>query len=66
MTSRQGRWLLLTWKRGRSHLGRIYSLEGDLDPGTILFYDKLLQALSQVADEAENTGDLLRTMIVKG
>ena len=45
---------------------KIYSLEADLDPVTIMFYDKMLQALSRVANEAENTGDLLRTMIVKG
>jgi len=56
----------LTWKRGRSHLGKTYSLEGALDPVTIVFYDKMLQALSQVANEGENTGDLLRTTIVKG
>ena len=45
---------------------KIYSLEGDLDPVTVMFYDKMLQALSRVANEAENTGDLLRAMIVKG
>ena len=45
---------------------RIYELEGEIDPITILFYDKMLQALSAVANAAENTGDMLRTMIVKG
>ena len=45
---------------------RIYELEGELDPVTVLFYEKMLQALSAVANAAENTGDMLRTMIVKG
>jgi hypothetical protein len=31
-----------------------------------MFYDKMLQTLSRVANEAENTGDLLRAMILKG
>jgi hypothetical protein len=33
---------------------------------TILFYEKMLRALSAVANAAENTGEFLRTMIVKG
>jgi len=45
---------------------KIYSLEQDLDPVTIFFYDKMLQTLSRIANEAENTSDMLRTMIVKG
>lgn len=44
----------------------IYSLEKELDPITIIFYEKMLQTLSRIANEAENTGDLLRIMIVKG
>ena len=44
----------------------IYSIENELDPITILFYEKMLHALSSVADAAENTGDTLRRMIVKG
>ena len=44
----------------------IYKKEKQLDPITILFYEKIIQALSQVANAAENTGDVLRTMIVKG
>jgi hypothetical protein len=44
----------------------IYRLEKELDPVTILFYEKILQALSAIANAAENTGDLLRAMIVKG
>ena len=44
----------------------IYQLEKELDPITIIFYEKMLQTLSQIANNAENTGDLLREMIVKG
>lgn len=44
----------------------IYEREDELDPITILFYEKILIALSGVANAAENTGDVLRTMIVKG
>lgn len=45
---------------------KIYALEKELDPVTIMFYDKILQVLGRIANEAENTGDLLRAMIVKG
>jgi len=45
---------------------RIYLLEKELDPITIVFYEKMLRVLSGIANAAENTGDLLRTMIVKG
>ncbi|HUU10201.1 MAG TPA: TIGR00153 family protein [Phycisphaerae bacterium] len=45
---------------------KIYGIEKELDPVTIMFYDKMLQTLSRVANEAENTGDLLRAMILKG
>jgi len=44
----------------------IYRLEDQLDPVTITFYEKILDALGAVANAAENTGELLRTMIVKG
>ena len=44
----------------------IYEREGELDPITILFYEKMLMALSEATNAAENTGDILRTMIVKG
>jgi len=44
----------------------IYSLEAQLDPITIIFYEKILVTLGRIANEAENTGDLLRQMIVKG
>jgi len=57
------------WKADRMQrkLGQhIYRLESQLDPITILFYEKMLHALSGIANAAENTGDMLRTMIVKG
>ncbi len=44
----------------------IYRLEAQLDPLTITFYEKMMGALSRIANAAENTGDLIRTMIVKG
>ncbi len=43
----------------------IYELEKELDPITIVFYEKMLRTLSSVANAAENTGEFLRTMIVK-
>ena len=43
----------------------IYSLENELDPITIIFYEKMLLKLGEIANEAENAGDLLRTMIIK-
>jgi predicted phosphate transport protein (TIGR00153 family) len=56
------------WKAdriARSLSKDIYALEGQLDPITLLFYEKMLLALSGIANEAENAGDMLRTMIVK-
>ena len=44
----------------------IYEQEKEFDPITILFYEKIIRKLSQVANAAENTGDVLRTMIIKG
>jgi predicted phosphate transport protein (TIGR00153 family) len=43
----------------------IYQLEKQLDPITIAFYEKMLQTLSGIANSSENTGDILRQMIVK-
>ena len=43
----------------------IYKLEQELDPLTIMFYDKIFLALGAIANEAENAGDMLRLMIVK-
>lgn len=57
------------WKADRMQrklCQHIYTLEKELDPVTILFYEKWLHALSGIANAAENTGDVLRQMIVKG
>jgi hypothetical protein len=57
------------WKADRMQrkLGQhIYRLEKELDPITILFYEKYLRTLSEIANAAENTGDLLRAMIARG
>ncbi len=57
------------WKADRMQRAlsrKMYDLENELEPVTIIFYEKILQALSAIANEAENTGDLLREMIVKG
>jgi predicted phosphate transport protein (TIGR00153 family) len=43
----------------------VYELEKELDPITIIFYEKMMRALSGIADAAENTGDWLRLMILK-
>jgi predicted phosphate transport protein (TIGR00153 family) len=56
------------WKadrKARSLSKDIYTLERQLDPITLLFYEKMLLVLSEIANEAENAGDMLRTMIVK-
>lgn len=57
------------WKADRLQrkLSRhIYVLEKDLDPVTIMFYEKIIYKMSRIANAAENTGDMLRQMIVKG
>jgi predicted phosphate transport protein (TIGR00153 family) len=43
----------------------VYQLEQELDPVTIAFYEKMLMALGGIANASENTGDILRQMIVK-
>ena len=56
------------WKAdriARSLSKDIFALEDQLDPITLLFYEKMLLVLSEIANEAENAGDMLRTMIVK-
>jgi predicted phosphate transport protein (TIGR00153 family) len=56
------------WKAdrmARSLSKDIYNLEDKVDPITIIFYEKMLLALGSIANEAENAGDMLRTMIVK-
>jgi predicted phosphate transport protein (TIGR00153 family) len=45
---------------------KMYKLEDQLDAMNLLFYEKILKALGAIANEAENIGDLLRTMITKG
>lgn len=60
----EGEWKADRMQRKLSQ--HIYCLEKQLDPITIIFYEKMLGALSAIANSAENTGDMLRTMIVKG
>ena len=60
----EGEWKADRMQRKLSQ--HIYCLEKELDPITILFYEKFLQTLSAIANAAENTGELLRAMIVKG
>jgi uncharacterized protein Yka (UPF0111/DUF47 family) len=43
----------------------IYRLEAQVDVIDIIFYEKMLLTLGSIANEAENAGDMLRTMIVK-
>ena len=42
-----------------------YKLEKELDPLTIIFYEKMIICLGAIANEAENAGDMLRNMIVR-
>jgi len=44
----------------------MYEIEDEIGPITLIFYEKMLRTLSEVANAAENAGDMLRTMIVKG
>jgi len=56
------------WKAdrmARSLSKDVYSLEKQLDPITIIFYEKMILTLGSIANEAENAGDMLRTMILK-
>jgi predicted phosphate transport protein (TIGR00153 family) len=43
----------------------VYDLENEIDPVTIFFYEKMMRALSSIANAAENTGEILRQMIIK-
>jgi predicted phosphate transport protein (TIGR00153 family) len=45
---------------------RIYQLEDELKVIDILFYEKMILALGAIANAADRTGDMLRSMIVKG
>lgn len=60
----EGEWLADRMQRKLSR--HIYDLEDQLDPVTIMFYERMCHALSGIANAAENTGDRLREMIVKG
>lgn len=42
----------------------IYNLESELEPLTIIFYEKMVLTLSAIANEAENAGDHLRRMLI--
>ena len=56
------------WKAdrmARSLSKDVYSLEKELDPITIIFYEKMILTLGAIANEAENAGDMLRLMILK-
>ncbi len=56
------------WKAdrmARSLSKHIYRLEDQVDPITIIFWEKMLLTLGAIANEAENAGDMLRTMIIK-
>ena len=44
---------------------KIYSLENELDPITIIFYEKIVLTLGSIANHAENAGDVLRRMMIK-
>lgn len=44
---------------------KLYSLEGKMDPISVIFHEKILLALGSIANEAENAGDMLRMMLVK-
>ena len=56
------------WKADRiaRDLSRdIYKLENEVDTLTIIFYEKMILTLGQIANEAENAGDMLRNMLIR-
>ncbi|MDX1774963.1 MAG: TIGR00153 family protein [Desulfobulbales bacterium] len=56
------------WKAdrmARSLSKDVFRLEDQLDPITIIFYEKMILALGAIANDAENAGDMLRIMILK-
>jgi uncharacterized protein len=59
----EGEWKADRMQRKLSQ--HIYEIEKELDPITIIFYEKMLSALSGIANAAENTGEIFRQMIVK-
>ncbi len=50
-------------KLQRAFARHFYRLEDQLDPTTLVFYDKYCQTLSRVANSAERTAKFLRQMI---
>jgi len=52
-----------TDKLQRRFARHFYSLEGQLDPITVLMYDKYCRKLGQIANAAETAGKYLRAMI---
>ncbi len=59
----EGEWMADRLQRKLSM--RIYEIEKTLDPITIFFYEKMLRSLSGIANASENTGEILRQMIIK-
>lgn len=45
---------------------RMFTIEKELDPTSILFWMMIFNTIGELANHAENTGDLLRMMISKG
>jgi len=52
-------------RMARSLSKDVYSLEMELDPISIMFYEKLILTLGSIANAAENAGDMLRIMVIK-
>ncbi|MDH3348797.1 MAG: TIGR00153 family protein [Desulfobulbaceae bacterium] len=55
-----------TDKMSRQLSRAFFALEGEESVFNILFYEKMLIALGNIANQAENAGDYLRMMIEKG
>jgi len=51
-------------KLQRAFARHYYDLEQDLDPVTIMFYDKICRTLSDIANKAENAAKFLRLLIL--
>ena len=51
-------------KLQRNFAMHYYDIEDQLDPTTLVFYDRYCQRLGQVANAAEKCAKLLRTLIV--
>lgn len=46
-------------------LKKLFSLEGKLDPTTVMFLMRIIQSIGRVADQAENASDGIRLMVDK-